>query len=284
MVSANGARFHVAEVGEGPLVVLLHGFPECWWAWRHQLGPLAGAGWRAAALDLRGYGASDKPPRGYDPPTLVGDVAGVVRALGAERAVVVGHGWGGLLAWTAAVAHPQVVRRAAVVSAAHPRRLRAALLTDPAQMAASRGALRFQVPVLPERHLAAEGTVAGLLRAWSAPGAFPDAPAEAYYADALRIPGAAHCALETFRWAVRSVARSDGLRYARAMRAPVGVPVLQVHGALDPSVLPSTAAGSGAHVRGDYRWAQLPGVGHFPHEEAPQELTGLLLDWLGRPG
>ncbi|RJK98333.1 alpha/beta fold hydrolase [Vallicoccus soli] len=284
MVSANGARFHVAEVGEGPLVLLLHGFPECWWAWRHLLEPLAAAGWRAAAVDLRGYGASDKPPRGYDPPTLVGDVAGVVRALGVERAVVVGHGWGGLLAWTAAVAHPQVVSRVCVVSAAHPRRLRTALLTDPAQMAASRGALRFQLPVLPERHLAAEGTVAGLLRAWSGPGAFPDREAEDYYAAALRIPGAAHCALETFRWAVRSVARSDGLRYAHAMRRPVELPVLQVHGSLDPSVLPTTAAGSGAHVRGPYRWAQLPGTGHFPHEEDPGAFGEVLLDWLARPG
>ena len=95
MVAANGARFHVALVGDGPLVLFLHGFPEFWWAWRHQLPAVAAAGYCAAAMDLRGYGASDKPPRGYDLSTLAADVAGVIRSLGARDAVVVGHGWGG---------------------------------------------------------------------------------------------------------------------------------------------------------------------------------------------
>ena len=81
-VSANGARFHVAEAGDGPLVLLLHGFPQFWWAWRHQMPALADAGYRVAAMDLRGYGACDKPPRGYDPLTLAADVAGVIRSLG----------------------------------------------------------------------------------------------------------------------------------------------------------------------------------------------------------
>ena len=101
-VSAGGTRFHVAESGSGPLVLLLHGFPEFWWSWRHQLPALAAAGFRAVAPDLRGYGASDKPPRGYDVPTLAADVAGLVRALGEREAVVVGHDWGGLLAWASA--------------------------------------------------------------------------------------------------------------------------------------------------------------------------------------
>ena len=94
-VSANGIRLHVAELGEGPLVLLLHGFPEFWWSWRHQLTSLAEAGYRAVAVDLRGYGDSDKPPRGYDGFTLAGDVAGLVKALGAQRAHLVGHAWGG---------------------------------------------------------------------------------------------------------------------------------------------------------------------------------------------
>ena len=99
-VAANGARFHVVEAGEGPLVLLLHGFPMFWWTWRRQLPALAEAGYRAVAMDLRGYGGSDKTPRGYDPFTLSGDVAGVVRSLGSATATLVGHGWGGLLAWT----------------------------------------------------------------------------------------------------------------------------------------------------------------------------------------
>ena len=90
-VSANGSRFHVAELGSGPLVLLLHGFPEFWWAWHQQLPLLADAGYRAVAVDLRGYGASDKPPRGYDGFTLAADVTGLIRALGERRAAVVGR-------------------------------------------------------------------------------------------------------------------------------------------------------------------------------------------------
>ena len=96
-VSANGTRFHAAEAGDGPLVLLLHGFPEFWWTWRHQLAVLPGAGFRAVAVDLRGYGGSDKPPRGYDLVTAAADAAGLVRALGEANAIVVGHGLGGLV-------------------------------------------------------------------------------------------------------------------------------------------------------------------------------------------
>ena len=106
-VAANGARFHVAEAGEGPLVVLLHGFPQHWWCWRDQLTGLADAGYRVAAMDLRGYGASDKPPRGYDTPTLAADVAAVVRSLGEPAATIVGHDWGAFIAWAMPVLFPE---------------------------------------------------------------------------------------------------------------------------------------------------------------------------------
>src|SRR6476661_5482116 len=130
-ISANGTRFHAAEAGDGPLVLLLHGFPEFWWTWRHQLAVLPGAGFRAVAVDLRGYGGSDKPPRGYDLITAASDAAGLIRALGEANAVVVGHDWGALVAWTMAVYYPKVVRRLAIVSAAHPLRMRAEMLAGP---------------------------------------------------------------------------------------------------------------------------------------------------------
>src|SRR6059058_2979412 len=123
-VSANGTRFHAAEAGDGPLVLLLHGFPEFWWTWRHQLAVLPEAGYRAVAVDLRGYGGSDKPPRGYDLVTAASDAAGLVRALGEANAIVVGHGLGALVAWTLAAYYPKVVRRLAVISMAHPLRMR----------------------------------------------------------------------------------------------------------------------------------------------------------------
>src|ERR1700753_2691207 len=130
-ISANGTRFHVAEAGDGPLVLLLHGFPEFWWTWRQQLVSLPAAASRAVPAALRGYGGSDKPPRGYDLVTAAADVAGLVRALGEANAVIVGHDWGGLVAWTVGAYFPKTVRRLAVVSVAHPLRARGALFSEP---------------------------------------------------------------------------------------------------------------------------------------------------------
>jgi pimeloyl-ACP methyl ester carboxylesterase len=281
MVVANGARFHVAVAGEGPLVLFLHGFPEFWWTWRHQLTGLSAAGFRAAAMDLRGFGASDKPPRGYDPMTLAADAAGVIRSLGERDAVVVGHGLGGAVAWTAGVVHPRQVRRLVPVSMPHPRRLRRAHLTDPRQFAASRHLIGYQAPFLPERRLVADGglEVLRLLHAWSRPD-WPDGEAATRYCEAIRIPGVASCAMEPYRWGVRSVARPDGLRYARRMSSPVTVPTLQVHGALDPAVPAHSAQGSERYVEADYRWHLMAGVGHFPQEEDPDTFTRVLLEWL----
>src|SRR5688500_13084886 len=154
-VTANGARFHLAECGpaDGPLVLLLHGFPEFWWSWRHQLVALGEAGFHAVAPDLRGYGASDKPPRGYDAYTLSSDVAGMIRALGARQAHVVGHDWGGVLAWTVATLHPGIVSTLGIVGMPHPLRMREAMLRDPAQVRASSYIAFFQLPKVPEARL-----------------------------------------------------------------------------------------------------------------------------------
>jgi pimeloyl-ACP methyl ester carboxylesterase len=278
-VAANGARFHVAEQGEGPLVVLLHGFPEFWWCWRHQLPALAAAGYRVAALDLRGYGASDKPPRGYDTPTLVADVAGVVRSLGEPDAVVVGHDWGAHIAWSMPALAPRVTRAVAAVSAAHPLRTRSAV-RHPRQLRASWYVAAAQLPVLPERLLRRGDVVVRALVAGSRTPGWPDAESARRYREAMLVPFAPHSSLEYYRWLVRSVPRTDGRRYVAAMRAPIAVPVLQVHGGADPLILPRSAFGSQRWVVGSYRAQMLAGVGHFVPEEAPEELSSLLLDWL----
>ena len=284
-VSAGGTRFHVAEAGDGPLVLLLHGFPEFWWSWRHQLVSLAEAGYRAVAIDLRGYGASDKPPRGYDLVTLAGDAAGLVRALGEANAVVVGHDWGGLLAWTMAVYHPKVVQRLVAVAAPHPLRLRQSMLTDVrGQGWAVRHVVGFQVPMWPERRLVRDDAafVGGLLRQWSGPG-WPDEQTETLCRQAVQIPGVAHCALEYHRWLIRSLPRPDGLRYAHRMRTPIQVPTLHLHGALDTCLLPRSAQGSGRYVVAPYRWKLIEGAGHFPHEERPHDFDTQMLGWLVDP-
>ncbi|MDP9407920.1 MAG: alpha/beta hydrolase [Actinomycetota bacterium] len=279
-VSANGARFHVAECGDGPLVLLLHGFPEFWWAWREQLVSLASAGFRAVAPDLRGYGASDKPPRGYDGFTLAADVAGLVRALGERSCLLVGHDWGGLIAWSVATVHPELVRGVAVLDTPHPLRLRAGLLADRRQRAAATHVFAFQTPRLAERMLTKDGAawVGSALRDWSSPG-WPPPDVERRFRDAMLLPKTAHLALEYYRWALRSLVRPDGARWARALRRGVAVPTLQLHGTLDPVYLPETAAGSGRWVRAPYTWRPLEGVGHFSAQEVPERVDAELLAW-----
>jgi pimeloyl-ACP methyl ester carboxylesterase len=283
-VSANGSRFHVAEVGSGPMVLMLHGFPEFWGAWEHQLVPIAEAGYRAVAVDLRGYGASDKPPRGYDGYTLAADVAGLIRALGERKATLVGTGVGGLIAWSVAAMHLGVVRSLVTIAAPHPLRLRSAVFSDVrGQLASATPVLKFQLPryehVLTRDDAALVGSY---LRAWAAP-AWVGTPDFAGYERACRqamlIPQAAFCALEAFRWGVRSLVRLRGHRFRRELSTPVRVPTLQLHGELDPVVRPTSARGSGRYVSWPYEWCQIRGVGHFPHREAAELVTGEILRW-----
>src|SRR5207248_3278599 len=118
----NGVRLHYVEAGAGPLMVLLHGFPEFWYSWRHQIPALAAAGFRVIAPDLRGYNLSAKPPavHSYRIEALVGDVAALIRHAGERRAAVAGHDWGGVLAWYLPLYHPDVVDRLIVLNAPHP--------------------------------------------------------------------------------------------------------------------------------------------------------------------
>src|SRR5262249_33835635 len=141
-----GLRLHYVEAGAGPPVLLLHGFPEFWYSWRHQLPALAGAGFRAWAPDLRGYNESEKPAgvRNYRVRLLVEDVAGLIRHTGAGRATVVGHDWGGVIAWRLAMDRPELVERLVILNAPHPgaflRELR-----NPAQWLRSAYVLFFQL-------------------------------------------------------------------------------------------------------------------------------------------
>lgn len=284
-ITANGVRFHVAEHGppRGPLVLLLHGFPQFWWAWHHQLVALGEAGYRVVAPDLRGYGGSDKPPRGYDGYTLTADVAGLVRALGADRAHLVGHDWGGLLTWSVATLQPDLVASAAVLGMPHPIRLREALLHDPAQRRASAYIGFFQLPRLPEARLRRDGAayVEQLLARWSGPG-FPDAETARRCREAMGITGVPHASLEWYRWAVRALTRPSGVRFQRLLARGVPAPVLQLHGALDGCLLPATARGSQRFARGSYRLEVLDGVGHHLHQEAPAAVSALLAEHLAR--
>jgi pimeloyl-ACP methyl ester carboxylesterase len=284
-VGANGSRFHVVEAGTGPLVLFLHGFPENWTAWQDILPRVADAGFRAVAIDLRGYGASDKPPRGYDGYTMAADVTGLIRALGERSAMIVGSGAGGMIGWTAAAFHPKMVTRLVVMGAAHPLRLRAGLFADPrGQFSATVSTLRFQVPRY-EHVLTRDGAamVGQLLERWSGPEWTKTEDFAAYVAccrKAMQIPQAAFCALEAYRWVFRSALRLQGYRFVKLMQQPLVTPTLHLHGALDTAVLPRTAQGSGRYVIAPYEWRLIDGVGHFLHREAPDLVTGEILRWL----
>jgi pimeloyl-ACP methyl ester carboxylesterase len=144
-------RLHYVEAGEGPLIVLLHGFPEFWYGWRLQIKPLAAAGFRVVAPDLCGYNLSSKPDgvAAYDTGPLAADIRGLVQERGGGSALLVGHDWGGTVAWATAMAHPEVVNRLAILNAAHPRRLLQGL-HHPDQLRRSWYFFFFDVPELPE--------------------------------------------------------------------------------------------------------------------------------------
>ncbi len=281
-VAANGARFHVAELGEGPLVVLLHGFPQFWWAWRDQLTALSEAGYRVAAIDLRGYGGSDKPPRGYDTFTLAADVASIVRSLGESSAVIVGHGWGGWIAWSMPTMQPAVTTAIAALGMPHPLVLRHAAVSSLAQIRANAYLVGLQRPFVPE-HQMSKGPeyVVRLLGAWSAPeGQWPPPEVAQRYAEAMAIPFVAHSAAEYYRWVVRSRWRLDGRRFVHRVSTPITVPVLQLHGAQDGAVVPALAPRSSAHVQGPFEHHLIAGAGHFLPEEAPAAVNAHLVRWL----
>lgn len=283
---ANGIRFHVVEAqseasagAERPLVILLHGFGSFWWSWRHQLRGLTGA--RVVAVDLRGYGASDKPPRGYDGWTLAGDTAGLVRALGHKSATLVGHADGGLVCWATAVLHPRAVRAIAVVSSPHPAALRASALRRRDQgRALLPWMLRYQVPMWPERALTRNdgAELERLVRSragdkWLGTEDFSETIA--HMRRAIQIPGAAHSALEYQRWAVRSQLRGEGRRFMRTMKRPISVPVLHMRGVADPYVLADPVYRTQRYAPHG-RYVSIDGAGHFGHEEAPDTVNDQL--------
>ncbi|MFG1797381.1 alpha/beta fold hydrolase [Nocardia sp. NPDC049149] len=284
-VHANGIRFHVVDAApdrtDAPLVVLLHGFADFWWTWRHQLTGLADLGYRAVAVDLRGYGDSDKPPRGYDGWTLAGDIAGLIRALGYADATLVGHADGGLVCWTTAVLHPRLVRSIAVVSSPHPAALKSAVLRNRRQRAVwLPNFLRYQLPRYGEHLLTAGGgfEVERLLRqrvsgSWSGTAEFVDTARR--MRSAIQIPGAAHCALEYQRWAFRSQWRPDGRRFMATMREPIRIPVLAMRGDLDRYVLNGTFR-RGHHLSPDRRLVAISNAGHYAHQENPDAVTAEL--------
>ncbi len=214
------ARLHYVEAGEGPLIVLLHGFPEFWYGWREQIGPLAAAGFRVVAPDTRGYNLSSKPDgvAAYDIGKLAADIRDLIRERGAESALLAGHDWGGSIAWATAMNHPEVVDRLAILNAAHPRKLSQGL-HHPGQLRKSWYFFFFDLPELPETVVHADH--------WRFFRHFLRDADPAYtpeeidrYVEAWSQPGAATGMINYYRSSVRTPPGALKRRFARSGRRP----------------------------------------------------------------
>jgi pimeloyl-ACP methyl ester carboxylesterase len=280
-IDVGEVRLAVTEAGDpaGEPVVLLHGFPEIGHSWRHQLPALAAAGFHAVAPDLRGYGGSDRPAAvdAYAAPKLVGDVAGLIRALGHESAHVVGHDWGGGLAWGLAGNLPGMVRSLTILNAPVgpvSARLRR---EDPAQRAKSWYMLLFQFPGVAEAWLSADdfANLRQFVFDTAAPGTFPDEEREVFV-EALRRDGALTAALNYYR---ANMPPASWLRDPPDP-PPVPVPTMIIWGEADAYMDPVLLERSAATVTGPLRIERLPGVSHWVQQEAPDRVNELLLDFL----
>jgi pimeloyl-ACP methyl ester carboxylesterase len=271
-----GLRLHYVEAGEGPLVVLLHGFPEFWYSWRHQLPALAAAGFHAVAPDMRGYNLSAKPRRvaGYRMGHLTRDVAGLIQACGAERATVVGHDWGGGVAWGFAMRYPQLLDRLAILNCPHPVPFLRALRT-PRQLRKSWYIFFFQLPWLPEASFRArdfEGLRETFRREPTRPGAFSEADVDRYV-EALARPRALTSAISYYRAFVQ-----HGLAERRLLRR-IDAPVLVIWGERDRYLGKELADPPRAWVP-HARVERLPAASHWVQEDQPERVNRLLQQFL----
>jgi pimeloyl-ACP methyl ester carboxylesterase len=270
-------KLHCVEAGAGPIVVLLHGFPEHWYAWRHQIPALAAAGFRVLAPDMRGYNLSDKPRgvRHYRLDVLARDVVELIRHAGATRAHVIGHDWGGLVAWRVAMSHPTVVERLVVLNAPHPGVVCRGLFRN-GQLKRSRYILFFQVPRLAERRFA-RGDFAILRRSLRRdpvrPGAFSEEEIQRYV-EAMRRPGALTAALNYYR----AIFRAAPLLLFKS-HPRIDVPVLLIWGERDRYLGRHLIDGTERWV-GDLRVERIAEASHWVQADAPERVNALLLEHL----
>jgi len=265
---------HVVTAGEGEPVVLLHGFPEFWYGWRHQIGPLAKSGLRVIVPDQRGYNTSDKPREvaAYKLDDLAGHVVGLLDAMGHERAAIVGHDWGGIVAWWVAARHPGRVERLAILNAPHPVAFRRFIGRSPRQMLKSWYTFFFQIPWLPEA-LLRQGNWKRLKRALgrtSLPGAFSQADLDEY-ARAWSQPEAITAMINWYRAPLPGSASSSDSR--------ISVPTLIVWGARD-SALDRRLADASLACCDRGRLEFVEEATHWVQHDRPESVNRVLLEFL----
>ena len=274
-------RLHYAECGEGErLVVLLHGFPECWYSWRHQLKAL-GERYRVVAPDMRGYNLSDKPTRveDYRVNRLVDDVTGLIRHLGQREAAVVGHDWGALVAWSVAQHYPDYVWKLAALQVPPPAVWAKNLSLR--QLLRSWYMFFFQLPRVPEWWISRDDFkgLDKVFRDAARPGTFADADIE-FYRSALKEPGALTAGINYYRANLGSflTRKSKGGEIRKHER--IRVPTLFIFGERDFAIIPETAAGVADYVNAPYTELRLSRANHWVQQEYPAEVNAALLSFL----
>lgn len=303
----NGVRLHYAEAGDGKLILFLHGFPEFWYAWKDQLREL-GRDRRAVAVDMRGYNLSSKPPEveAYAMPHLVEDVRALADHLGHERFALVGHDWGGVVAWAFAMAHPERLERLGIVNAPHPAIFQRELRENPAQQRASQYMLMLRSREA-EELLAADGYAAlasavlaeGLergylteedraayLEAWSRPGALTGGLN--YYRAAGLGPPAGEGGAAPGEPGDRPLPREPGdvtlPHQPGDVTLPgeptIRVPTLVIWGELDPYLLTGNLVGLEDYVS-DLTVRRVPDAGHWIVHERPELVSAAIREFLG---
>lgn len=274
-IITNGIRMHYVTQGEGPLIVLLHGFPEFWYSWRYQIPFLAEHGYTVVAPDLRGYNDTDKPRTGYDVPTLLCDIEGLIKGLGQEKAIIVGHDWGGALAWAFAMRYPAMTDRLIVMNAPHPGAMLREMRTLK-QLRKSWYIFVFQIPWLPEYLLLRNhaNEIGRMLRGAAVQKSVFPREETAKYQEAMSKPGAMTAALNYYRQLLRRSSRSSwGTKYQ------VSVPTLLIWGEQDIGLGIELTTGLEQWVD-DIEIKRIPDSGHWVQQEQPDRVNAYMLEFL----
>jgi pimeloyl-ACP methyl ester carboxylesterase len=280
-----GVRLHYAQRGSnGRLVILLHGFPECWYSWRHQLMAL-GDRYTVVAPDMRGYNLSDKPGRveDYKINLLVDDVTGLIRHFGERQAAIVGHDWGAGVSWAVAQMHPEYVWKLVTLQVPPMPVWRANLTLR--QALRSWYMLFFQLPRVPEWLMSARdyAFVERIFKKTVArPGTFTDTDI-AVYKKALREPGALTAAINYYRANVFSLFMERRSKEETISDGRIRVPTLFIYGEQDHAIVPETVRNVGSYIDAPYREVRIKQSAHWVQNEAVEEVNAALLSFLASP-